>query len=88
MKEDDFSVCEFIEERMWYFTYYDFCDNKYTIKSYYEKMNFKEKRFYKYYVYANIHMDTNFKNAIWEFLNGYDPHGLELLRLKRFYKVK
>ena len=40
MKENfDLSVCEFIEENMWFYTYIDFCDNAILIKKKYVKMN-------------------------------------------------
>jgi hypothetical protein len=31
-------------------------------------------------------MQEVYKNAIWEFLNDYDPYGIELMRLKRNLK--
>lgn len=84
----DFSICDFIEERMWFFTYYDFCDNRKQIKQLFNDLTRQEKAFYKWYVYANIHMNEIFKNKIWDYLVGYDEHGFELLRAKRFYKAK
>ena len=44
--------------------------------------------FYKYYVYANIHMNEMFKNRIWSYLNDYDEFGIELLKAKKIYKTK
>ena len=84
----DFSICEFIEERMWFFTYYDFCDNRIQIKRLFDNLTLQEKMFYKWYVYANIHMNDMFKNKIWDYLNEYDLHGEELMRAKRFYRAK
>lgn len=89
MKEDiDFSFCDFIEEYMWFFTYYDFCDNRYYLKRMFKTFSTNERIFYRYYVYSNIHMDIQYKNAIWDYLNDYDPHGGELLRLKKLYRSK
>lgn len=89
MKEDiDFSFCNFIEEYMWFFTYYDFCDNRYYLKRMFETFTTNERIFYRYYVYSNIHMDIQYKNAIWDYLNDYDPYGAELMRLKKFYRAK
>ena len=89
MKENiDFAICDFIEENMWFFTYYDFCDNRKTIKSIFDTLTRQQKQFYKWYVYANIHMNETFKNRIWDYLVGYDEHGFELMRAKRFYTAK
>ena len=84
----DFSICEFIEENMWFFTYYDFCDNRKCIKQLFNRLNKQQKKFYKWYVYANIHMNETFKNRIWDYLNEYDLYGEELMRAKRFYREK
>lgn len=88
MEYFDFSECQFICERMSFYTYYDFCDNCDRIKKHYKRMNKNARLFYKWYVYANIHMSEFFKNKIWDFLNGYDENGEELYRAKIFYKVK
>lgn len=39
----DFSICEFIEENMWFFTYYDFCDNRKYIKRLFDGLNKQQK---------------------------------------------
>lgn len=89
MKENiDFSICDFIEENMWFFTYYDFCDNRKCIKHLFDGLNKQQKIFYKWYVYANIHMNETYKNAIWDYLVGYDENGFELLRMRRLYKAR
>ena len=87
MNNIDFSECEFINEVLRYYTYYDFCDNRKIIKKHYNCLSKNGKLFYKWYVYANIHMDLQFKNAIWDYLNEYD-NGCELLNKKRFYKAR
>lgn len=85
----DFSECAFIEKEMWYYTYYDFCDNCDSIKYLFNKLSFCGKIFYRYYVYANIHMRDTFKNAIWDFLNCDDPEYYNhLIELKKQYKAK
>lgn len=88
MVNEDFSICEFIEERMWFFTYYDFCDHKEQIKTLFDFLSLNQKKFYKWYVYANIHMNESFKNKIWDYLNGYDEYGENLMRAKQIYKAK
>ena len=84
----DLSVCKFIKEEMWYYTYYDFCNSRKLIKALYKSFSENEKLLYKWYVYANTHMDMLYKNAIWDYLNDFDENGTELIRLVRFYKAK
>ena len=83
----DFSVCEFINENLSFYTYYDFCDNRKVIKKLFKNLNRNGKLFYMWYVYANIHMNETFKNAIWDYLNEYDD-GSRLLELKKIYRAK
>lgn len=83
----DFSECSFIEERMKYYTYYDFCDNCNYIRKLFDKLSINGKTFYKYYVYANTHMKDYFKNAIWDFLNGFDDEKYKLMELKKQYRA-
>ena len=87
MEEIDFSICPFIKENMWFFSYYDFCDNRKILKKMYQELKEEAQQFYKWYVYANIHMDLPYKNKIWDYLNNFD-NGEELLKAKRFYKAK
>ena len=86
-EEFDFSICEFIKENMWFFTYYDFCDNSKGIKRMFSDLDKHQKQFYKWYVYSNIHMDLHYKNAIWDYLNDYVDEKF-LLAKKQFYKAK
>lgn len=88
MEYFDFSDCQFIKDKMQFYTYFDFCDNCDRIKNQYKQMNKNAKLFYKWYVYANVHMGEFFKNKIWEFLNDYDESGENLICAKILYKVK
>ena len=88
LEQTDFCECRFIDEAMWFYTFFDFCDNRKSLKRLFATLTKDGRLFYKWYVYSNIHMNIQFKNAIWDYLNNYDPHGIELLRLKRTYKVK
>ena len=82
MENVDFELCEFIEWNMWFVTYEDFCKKHNQIKRIYKGLSLNQKRFYKWYVYANINMDTHHKNVIWEFLNQDQiEYYMELLRL-------
>ena len=88
MEKIDFSECEFIDEAMKYYTFNDFCFNRKTIKRLFNVLTKQGKRFYLWYVYANVHMAENYKNAIWDYLNDYDEQGVELMRLQRLYREK
>lgn len=72
MNSTDFSDCEYINTYLRFVTYNDFCDNCGLIKSLYSALDKNGKRFYKWYVYANIHFNELRKDAIWEFLNSED----------------
>lgn len=86
MNDFDFSKCRFISENMWFITYTDFCKNRKRLKQMFNELDKYTKEFYMWYVYANVHMKENFKNAIWDYLNDYDPNAVELMRLRKFYK--
>mgnify|MGYP004468725385 CR=1 FL=1 len=89
MTNDDFLECRFIQEEMRYLTYDEFCENCYEIKSIFKMMNKNAKLFYKWYVYANIHMNEMYKNLIWEYLNTEETIAyLELIEKRRTYKVR
>jgi hypothetical protein len=89
MRKTDFSVCEYIEREMWIITYNDFCDRRKGIKRLYQKLNDCQKIFYKWYVYSNVHMNEEYKNYIWDYLNFDDVYfESELMRRKHFYKPK
>ena len=88
MTDIDFLQCDFIDKNMCYVNYFDFCDNCYAIKSLYAELDHNAKRFYKWYVYANIHMLENFKTAIWNLLNVDDPEAyINLISKRHIYKI-
>ena len=83
MTDFDFQTCEFIDVEMSFITYDDFINKCADIKELYQQLNKYQKRFYKWYVYANIHMREQLKNAIWQYLNLNDiNYYLELLKYK------
>ena len=69
MTDFDFQFCDFIEVEMSFLTYDDFINKCSDIKQAYQGLNKYQKRFYKWYVYANIHIREQLKNTIWEYLN-------------------
>jgi len=89
MAEIDFSICSFIKEELNFLTYHDFCKNAKIIKAYYDVLEKNEKIFYKWYVYANIHMDEGFKNLIWTYLNSTEQEDYDnLIENEKKYKVR
>lgn len=87
MENVDFEFCEFIDWNMSFVTYADFCNKSKIIKDMYKELNKYQKRFYKWYVYANINMRETYKNAIWEYLNFDDSeYYLNLLHLLTLMK--
>ena len=89
MKDIDFSVCPFIRNELCFLTYNDFVHNARILKLFYEGMEDDAKIFYKWYVYANIHMTEFFKDLIWTYLNSNEPEDYDnLIDNLRKYKVK
>ena len=89
MVDYDFRTCEFISKKMRFITYFDFCDKCDIIKKLYKGLSSSEQLFYKWYIYANIHMNETYKNAIWDFLNFEEiEYKMDMIRLKRTYHVK
>lgn len=78
-------ICLFIERRMCFFSYDDFCQNCEKIKKLYQTLKPTHKRFYKWYVYREITLQEFLKNKIWDYLNGYDD-GTELMKARKFAK--
>lgn len=84
MSDIDFRWCEFIDCEMSFVTFEDFINKCADIKEIYQSLGRPQKRFYKWYVYANIHIREQVKNAIWEYLNFDDTfYYLELLKYHR-----
>ena len=89
MKDIDFSACPFIKEQLCFITYIDFCHNAKIIKLIYQCLDKDAKIFYKWYVYANIHMSEFFKDKIWDYLNNNESEYYEeLIDSIRKYKVR
>lgn len=89
MKDVDFTACAFIKDELHFLTYRDFCKNAKLLKAYYSTLEKNAKQFYKWYVYANIHMNESFKNLVWSYLNSDDPEMyIVLIDALTNYKVK
>lgn len=87
MSDVDFQECEVIKESLCYVTFDEFCKDRKTIAKCFKELSKHGKIFYKFYVYANIHMELNYKDAIWNYLN--DPimeNEIELINLNISYR--
>ena len=87
MTREDLTYCEFIDQYLRFVLYDDFCQNCKAIKAYFNKLDNAGKRFYKWYVYANVFIDEQRKNLIWQFLNCDDVNVYEQL-LRRYHRKK
>lgn len=67
MTESDFKECRYIDIEMRFTTYDSFLEDARAIKRLYKQLN--HKVFYKWYVYANIHISLDRKNKMWCYLN-------------------
>lgn len=72
MKDSDFKECWFIDSEMKFYSYKDFLRNAYAIKRLFDYTLQKNgKLFYKWFLYANIHLTMAQKNKAWDWLNNY-----------------
>ena len=69
LKDADFIDVDFIDYELKWYTKDEFLKNCKIIKSIYKEMTRRQKQFYKWYCYANIHTSLYQKNKIWDFLN-------------------
>ena len=67
MTELDYKECRFIDIEMRFLDFNSFLQDAQAIKKLYKALN--HKLFYKWYVYANIHISLNRKNLMWSYLN-------------------
>lgn len=87
MKDEDFKECPFIDSELKFYTFTDFYNNRHAIKRLYNKLGKNGRYFYKWYVYANIHMKLNYKNKVWEWLNGDNVTEDDLKYYNNIYKI-
>ena len=87
MTDKDFEECIFIKKELCFLDYIDFCNNAKAIKELYKKLSYNGKIFYKWYLYANIHMKENFKDLIWEYLNN-DEYSVYVEMINNINKYK
>lgn len=69
MSDVDFKECRLIENCLCYLTFDEFFKYREVIAKAFNELSKDGKLFYKFYVYANIHMELNYKDAIWNYVN-------------------
>ena len=67
MTEEEYKECRYIDNNLKFYTYRDFKRDAFYLRVLYDKL--PHKIFYKWYVYANIHLTMKQKNIAWAFLN-------------------
>ena len=67
MTEEEYKECKYIDNDLKFYTYRDFKRDACYLRKLYDKL--PHKIFYKWYVYANIHLTMKQKNIAWAFLN-------------------
>lgn len=67
MTEEEYKECKYIDNDLKFYTYRDFKRDAFYLRKLYDKL--PHKIFYKWYVYANIHLTMKQKNIAWAFLN-------------------
>ena len=67
MTEEEYKECRYIDNDLKFYTYRDFKRDAFYLRKLYGKL--PHKIFYKWYVYANIHLTIKQKNIAWAFLN-------------------
>jgi len=77
--------CDFIDARLQFINYNDFIERMGLIKKIYKRLTPKGIQFYKWYIYANVHMNRIYKDIIWDYLNG-DKDDEYVLKMQKRYK--
>lgn len=67
MTEEEYKECRYIDNSLKFYTYRDFKRDAFYLRKLCDKL--PHKIFYKWYVYANIHLTIKQKNIAWAFLN-------------------
>lgn len=87
MSDVDFQECKVINECLCYLTFDEFCKYRKLIAKSFNDLSDNGKLFYKFYIYANIHMELNYKDMIWSYVNSPTVENeSDLLKLNLKYK--
>ena len=87
MSDVDFKECRLIENCLCYLTFDEFFKYRRVITKSFNDLSKDGKLFYKFYVYANIHMKLNYKDAIWSYINSPTiENEIHLVNLSLIYK--
>lgn len=87
MSDVDFRECRVIKDCLCFLTFDEFCKYRKLIVKSFAELSEDGKLFYKFYVYANIHMELNYKDAIWSYVNFPTAENeLNLINLKLSYR--
>lgn len=77
-----------IKKELLFNSFLDFCENKFRIKSEYDKLTIDEIILYKMYVFKTAFESEDVKDTMWEYLNNDEGALFELMRKYRIKKTK
>lgn len=72
MTDKEYFDCKFINKYMSFYTYIEFYENRKLYKSKLKEMSVNDVYLYKWYIYANTHMNCKTKDLIWNYLTTSD----------------
>ena len=78
---------KFFDERLLYYGLEEFYNKRLIIKTLYSCKNSEEIYLYRMYVYSRAFISDNWKNNIWDYLNG-DKSDTEFRQLYKEYMDK
>lgn len=77
-----------IKKELLFNSFLDFCENKFRIKSEYDKLTIDEIILYKMYVFKTAFETEDVKDTMWEYLNNDEGALFELMRKYRIKKTR
>lgn len=77
-----------IKKGLLFNSFLDFCENKFRIKTEYDKLTIDEIILYKMYVFKTAFETEDVKDTMWEYLNNDEGALFELMRKYRIKKTK
>lgn len=72
MTDKEYFDCKFIDKYMSFYTYAEFYENRKVYKARLKEMNSNGVYLYKWYIYANTHINLKTKDLIWNYLTTND----------------
>lgn len=68
MTDKEYFDCKFIDKYMSFYTFIEFYENCKLYRERLKDMSYNDIYLYKWYIYANTHMNCKTKDLIWNYL--------------------